>query len=152
MSKENHPMYSSEAPILYPSPEKEARILMRKADFDRLKRLLVNIRPEPKFLRTTYAICFGVAGTALFSIYPIHKIPQKSPWLLPIYICSMGFALLLAIILLCVDKNLTKSKTIDIKLIQEDMEEIEEGFKEEEHLKQMEFDELRELERQLKEI
>ena len=118
-------------PILYPSEEKETRMAIRREDWNRMKREANSIRPEPKFLRTAYAAFFGVAVTAVFTIISIYDIPQKSSWILPFYICSAVFSLALAIILFCVDKYNTKSKSTDIRLLRRDMQDIEDTFKEE---------------------
>lgn len=117
--------------VEYPAEEKEKRIAIRRVDWNRIKRLVRFIRPEPKFLRSAYSISFGVAVTAGVTIIPIYYIPQKSPWLLPMYICFALFALIFAIILLCVDKYYTTSKSKDLGLIHEDMQDIEDTFKRE---------------------
>ena len=117
--------------VEYPTEEKEKRIAIRRVDWNRIKKLVGFIRPEPKFLRTAYSISFGIAVTAGFSVIPIYYIPQKSPWLLPLYICFAVFALALAIILFCVDKYYTTSKSKDLGLIHEDMQDIEDTFKRE---------------------
>lgn len=124
-------LYTSEVPVLYPSPEKEARMFIRRADWSRVKRALENIRPEAKFMRTAYSICGGISITAGFSIYSAYKIPEKSPWLVPTYAITTIAAFALAIILFFVDRHVTKSSTGDIKLILKDMQEIEDTFKKE---------------------
>ena len=117
--------------VLYPSEEKETRMAIRRVDWNRIKRLVDNIRPEPKFLRMTYSLFIGAAITAGATIIPIRYVSQIPPWFLLIYIFFAGFAFALGIILLLVDIFNTTSKSTDLKSLREDMQEIEDTFKRE---------------------
>jgi len=115
----------------YPPEEKETRLAIRRVDWNRTKRLLDNIQPEPKFLRTAYSASFGAAITAGATIIPIRYVPQIPHWFLLLYIFFAGFALSLGIILILVDIYNTTSKSTDLKSLRIDMQEIEDTFKRE---------------------
>lgn len=121
----------SERPTVTEYPAEETRKAIRREDWNRIKRLVSNIRPEPKFLRTAYSAFFGAAITAGATIIPIHYVPQIPHWFLLIYIYFAGFALVLGIILLLVDIYNTSSKSTDLKSLRIDMQEIEDTFKRE---------------------
>lgn len=119
---------SMEETLVYPSLTAETRYPVRKADWDRLKCRLSNIQPEDKFLRTVYSASFGVAASTAIGFFALYWTETKPPWSdFAFGFCTI-FALVLAVILFLHDRKDTKSSTGDIKLILDDMEEIEAGF------------------------
>lgn len=120
---------SMEETLAYPSLAAETRYPVRKVDWNRLKRLLGQVRPEAKMIRIAYSVCFGIAGTAGFSIYPVEGKPS---WELFAHIFVSIAALAFAVILLLHDRQDTKSSTGDIKSILKDMQDIEDVFVQEE--------------------
>ena len=120
--------YKRQDPIEVPAQEKEARRAIRKADWNRIKRLVERIPSESDILRIIYSILFGVAGSVGLSIYPIYSNPQASSWLFPLYVCITVFSLLVAFVFCVLDRRIRKSKINYLQMIQKDMEEIESIF------------------------
>ncbi|MFH1722750.1 MAG: hypothetical protein ABH950_09130 [Candidatus Altiarchaeota archaeon] len=123
---------SMDETLVYPSLAAEKRYPVRKTDWDRLKRLLGQVRPEANFWRAACPLFAGIAVAAGSAAYSFSQTEGISPWVVSSYAACAIFAFILAVILFIRDKKDTESSSGDIKSIIKDIEEIEAGFEREE--------------------
>lgn len=125
--------------IEFPSGETEIRRLIRKGDWNRLKRNIDNIPPKIKGLKIASSVLFGFGGSSALSTLLVYFNPDVSPWLLSIYLCFSIFSIGIAFILLAVNKKLRKYKVDYVEaVIKRDMEDIEGSFEREQEAEEEE--------------
>ncbi len=118
--------------IEFPSGETEIRRLIRKGDWNRLKRNIDNIPSEVKGLQIASSVLFGFGGASALSFFLVCFSPDASPWLFSIFLCFTVFSIVIASILLAVNNRLREFKVDYIKaVIKKDMEDIEGSFERE---------------------
>jgi len=108
------------------SPLTERRMEIRWTDWYRLKRRLdLMSRPVPS-LSLWYSMSYGVATTSLFTLISFAAWGRElPPWGYPLYGCLLFFGVVFGTILLWFDRRIKSVKSLDIKDILEEMEEIE---------------------------
>lgn len=121
--------YTEEGTVTVPSGEGEAKLGIRRADWERIKRLISNIPPETNVHQIVYTILFSIAGAIAISLIPIHSNPNLSPWVFPLYALFAFFSFIVAVIFCILDKTRRGTKTNHIETIQKDMGEIEDTFR-----------------------
>ena len=110
-------------------PEKEERLGIRNADWNRIKRRISRIPPSYSYLRTWYSILFGVGGSAAVTIIPLKFTTNTPDWIIVLYVTTSIFSLLLSIFLVILEKKLNKDRKSYNKDIIEDIKEVEKHLK-----------------------
>jgi len=114
--------------ISVPAPDREGRLAVRRADWDRIKRSLANCTRKPSLLPVWYSILFGVSGSAGLTIVPLLVTKDLPAWVLPAYIIATLASGLMAWILVRLDKERETTSGSEIALIQSDMKDVESAF------------------------
>src|SRR5262249_43496843 len=81
-----------------------------------------------RYVSTWYSICFGVAGSAGFSIIPIGATKDLPAWVWPLYIMATVASGFLGIVLVWLDRRLNQQRRSQIADLDADMNEIERTF------------------------
>lgn len=105
--------------------EQDEMFTIRKCDWKRIKRLVNEIPKPSKFISITYSGLFGIAGSAFLTLLPLSNSSNLNSWIIPSYIITGGSSLLLAIILLFIEKILLKNESKAVKNINIEFDEIE---------------------------
>lgn len=114
--------------ISLPSNESRECWAIRKMDWARLKRgMLKQNNPFPRLV-IAYSVLFGFAGSFGVSIVPLYFSKDLPRWVLILYVVMTIAFLVLALILLVLDKKMNVHRASEFKEISTDMEEIEAGF------------------------
>lgn len=90
--------------------EQDEMSTIRKGDWTRIKRLVNNIPKPSKFISIIYSILFGISGSAFLTLFPLSSSLNLKNWIIPLYIIIAIASLVLAIILVVIEKNLGKMK------------------------------------------
>ncbi len=104
----------------------ERHMEIRCADWERIKRRLKQMsRPVPS-LQLWYSTLYGIALTALFTLisYAVFSV-QTPPWAMPLYGSILFFSVVSATILVWFNRKIKSGKSLDVKDILDEMEEIE---------------------------
>jgi len=113
--------------ILFPSPEQESRMAIRKSDWARIKRELSEIdKPVPK-LEVIYSVLFGFTGSSTISAFSFAG-EGKSPALTELFSLLGIFSFVAACLFVWVDHKIAPLKKSALTGIQQDMTEVESGF------------------------
>ena len=111
--------------IAVPAPATEDRVAIRRLDWARIRRNLMRCSEPQPTLAVWYSICFGVAGSAGFSIIPIGATKDLPPWVWPLYVCTTVASGFLGIVLVWLDRRLNQQRRSQIADLDADMGEIE---------------------------
>jgi hypothetical protein len=106
-------------------PASEGQFIMRKADWFRIERNLSNIDEPIPWLQIVYSLFFGIAISTGLSWVLILNDVNLPPYVSPLYVCVVGFSVILGLVCLYLDSKLSSSRKKDIKKILDDMGEIE---------------------------
>ena len=121
--------YTRTDSIAVPQSTTEQRFAIRKLDWDRVKRNMAKCKSDASTnLSGWYFTCFGIAASALLSIYPFSMATGISPWVIPAYWCAAGSFTIIGIVLLLLDWRLKREKRERLDELELDMKEIEQGF------------------------
>lgn len=114
--------------ILFPSRDREKRLPIRTADWERLKRCARQGASSPRrWLLMIASALYGVSATASLSI-PLARMASVPAWVSPLYVCVAVFSLLTAVVFTIVDcKNRADEKRW-AELLEQDMSDIESPF------------------------
>jgi hypothetical protein len=115
--------------IAVPAPTTEDRVAIRRLDWARIRRNLLRCNEPQPNLSVWYSICFGVAGSAGFSIIPIGAAKDLPVWVWPLYICVTVTSGFLGVVLVWLDRRLNQQRRSQITDLDADMDEIEQTFK-----------------------
>jgi len=121
--------YTEKADIAVPSRIGEAKLAIRRADWERIKKSINNIPSETNIHQIVYTILFSIAGAIAASLIPIHGNSKLAPWVFPLYGLFAVFSFVVAVIFCILGKAWRSTKTDYIKSIQEDMDGIEDTFR-----------------------
>src|SRR5437870_5803539 len=91
--------------IAVPTPTTEARLAIRRSDWNRIRRNVLRFKEPQLNLPVWYSICFGFAASSLVSIAPIAVTKDLPTWVLPSYVFATFFSLILGIILARLNKH-----------------------------------------------
>lgn len=127
-AEQNILKYNQEETITFPSKEGEAKLAIRRADWNRIKRLISNIPPITNIYQIVYSILFSIAGAVAISLHPIYTNPDAAAWIFPLYMWLAIFAFVVAVIFCILGKTMHRTRTNYIQNIQEDIDEIEQTF------------------------
>jgi hypothetical protein len=120
--------WTQSTPIAVPAPLTEERVAIRRLDWSRIRRNLMRCsEPQPN-LSVWYSICFGIAGSAGFSIIPIGATKDLPAWVWPLYICTTVASDFLGVVLVWLDNRLNRQRRSQIADLDADMDEIERTF------------------------
>jgi len=121
---------NAQVEVLMPSSGSEARIGIRRSDWQRIKTDVSRLdKPIPK-LEVIYAILFGIAGTSALSI-PIAYSEKNPPnWLLSFYVDAFIVSLAIGIALVVIGTWVRKMKKQQVGDCVSNMQTIEDQFKE----------------------
>jgi hypothetical protein len=111
-----------------PAPATEARVAIRRLDWARIRRNLLRCNEPQPSLSVWYSICFGIAGSAGFSIIPIGATKDLPAWVWPLYICVTVATGALGVLLVWLDRRLNQQRRSQIADLDADMDEIERTF------------------------
>ncbi len=125
---QDHVKSTREVQVDFPSSDSEKRMAIRRSDWERLRRRIRRVAGPPSRLAIVYAILFGVAATALFSIYPMTLSQGVPTWVIPTYVCAFVFTFLFAWIFVWLDRKAQARSVSDISDVMQDMEDIEGAF------------------------
>jgi len=114
--------------IAVPTPMTEARIAIRRLDWSRIRRNVSRLGEPQLNLPVWYSIFFGFAASSLVSIAPIAVTKDLPVWVLPAYVSTTFFSLILGIALAWVHKRMNQSRQSDIENLDTDMDAIERTF------------------------
>jgi hypothetical protein len=124
----DHITWNPKAEIAVPAPEREKRLAIRQVDWDRLRRSVANQQSSRPSLSIAYSILFGVGGSSGFSIIPLAYTEKLGAWVIPTYVLVTVFSVLVAFILMWLEKRMNKNATTQSADLARDMEEIEKMF------------------------
>ena len=108
--------------------ESDDMFTIRKCDWKRVKRLVNNISKPSKFISIIYSILFGISGSAFLTLIPLNNSQNIESWVIPLYLIIAIASLLLAIILLIIEKKILKDETKTVNEINKEFVEIESLF------------------------
>lgn len=112
-------------------PSETENMLVRKKDWDRIKRRLRESSQPIGWVSKIYSALISAGLAALLSIYPLHQsVTSTDPWVIPLYLIFGIFALFVGIILVLVDRHVNSNITSDADSIVQDMEDVEKEFPE----------------------
>ena len=114
--------------IAVPAPATEARVAIRRLDWARIRRNLLRCNTPQPTLSVWYAIFFGFSASSFLSIAPIAVTKDLPAWVLPAYILTAFFSLVLGIVLVWLDRRLNQQRRSQIADLDADMDEIERTF------------------------
>ena len=114
--------------VSVPSPDSERRMEIRCADWERIKSAIYEVSHPISWLSRASSIFFGISGTAGLSIIPLTSSQGLPPWVIPTYICSLVFTLILGVVFLVLDRQGRARRKSDLLKIKKDMESIESGL------------------------
>jgi hypothetical protein len=114
--------------IAVPAPATETRVAIRRLDWARIRRNLLRCTEPQSTLSVWYSICFGIAGSAGFSIIPIGATKDLPAWVWPLYICVTVASGFLGLVLVWLDRRLNQHRRSQIADLAADMDEIERTF------------------------
>lgn len=97
--------------------------VIRKHDWNRIKRILINVKKPSNLISNSYSILFGIATTCFFSLLTLNE--SNSMWVKPIFITVGSFSAFLGLILLIIDRKIWKKLDNDSSEALIEMEEIE---------------------------
>jgi hypothetical protein len=120
--------WNQSTPIAVPTPTTEARVAIRRLDWSRIRRNLLRCNEPQLSLSVWYSIWFGFSASSSLSIAPIAVTKDLPVWVLPAYILTTLFSLLLGIVLVWLDKRLNRQRRSQIIDLDTDMDEIERTF------------------------
>jgi hypothetical protein len=120
--------YNLTTQIAVPAPTAEDRVAIRRLDWSRIRRNLMRCREPQPTLSVWYSICFGVAGSAGFSIIPIGATKDLPPWVWPLYVSTTVASGFLGVVLVWLDRRLNQQRRSQIADLDADMDEIERTF------------------------
>lgn len=107
----------------------ERKYAIRHADWKRLKTNISNLsQSNPNKCSVWYSILFGVSGSFGVSIIPVLYHASLPSWVAPLYGCISFFSLIMAIILLKLEKGQKTSNESSLSSIMQDIREIEKPF------------------------
>jgi len=120
--------YTREEVISISTPDRERRMGVRCADWERIKSRISKVsRPIP-WLSVAYSVLLGVFATSGLTIVTLTSTQGLSSWVVPVYACVCVSSLLLAIVLIILDRNIANKGKSDMLDIKSDMESIEKMF------------------------
>ena len=105
--------------------EKDEMFTIRKCDWKRIKRLVNNIPKPSQSLSITYSILFGIGGTTLLTLIPLKNLSDLDGWVIPLYTIVTISSVLMAIILLLIEKKVLKEENKSVKDINVEFSEID---------------------------
>jgi hypothetical protein len=120
--------WSQSTPIAVPTPLTEGRVAIRRLDWARIRRDLKRCSEPQPTLSVWYSICFGVAGSAGFSIIPIGATKDLPVWVWPLYIIATVASGFLGIVLVWLDRRLNQQRQSQIAGLEAEMDQIERTF------------------------
>lgn len=120
--------FTREQQVSLPSPDSERLMAIRCTDWERLKRGISQVSHPISWLSTASSICFGIAGTAGFSIIPLTSLQGLSPWVIPGYVCSFVATLILGVVFLVLHRHSYAERASHLSNIETDMESMESGL------------------------
>ena len=110
-------------------PQSEERLAVRVPDWNRIKRLLEATKLTPPAEVIWYSICFGVAGSALFSTIAIFCATNPPAWMLPTHIAILIGTALLGLILYFHERSRRRQSNSRIDEIRQDIQEVESSLR-----------------------
>ena len=114
--------------IFLPSARSEAFMAIRRTDWERLKRRISGVTNPQSRLSILYSILFGVAATALFSVYPMLGAQGLPTWVLPSYVCVGLLLFVFAAVLVWIDRQNRARMQSELSDVMQDLTEIEGSF------------------------
>ena len=105
-----------------PDPS-EARLVIRRADWQRIRAALNGISSARPNLGVWYALSFGVAGATGVSILPVAAARDLPAWVTPMYVCVALSSAIIAGVLLWLER--TVGGAIRSRLMEVDLEMTE---------------------------
>lgn len=109
-------------------PVDSIHMIIRKQDWDRLKRELRSAKPHRDWLSRLWPSLFGVGVTLAFSIIPLSNGTSLPTWVLPVYCMASAGFLICAAVFYFVDRSSRSRRAACLNSIIEDMAEIEKEF------------------------
>lgn len=122
--QERYLLYESKERIAVPVAGQEARMAVRNADWDRLRRQVERIRPPNNALTIWYSLAFGFAGSATLGIIPLMLVSDMPAWVMPTYIISSVASTLLGCLLVWVGKTQVRQADSDLEELKAEMDEV----------------------------
>lgn len=122
--------YTRSDTIALPQSDAEKRFAIRMSDWQRLGRYVSSCKqnPEPS-LAGWYFLFFGISGSAILTIIPLGSATGLPAWVVPAYVCVAVATLVLALALVTISKWLRQQRNGRLDELQEEMSEIEAGFR-----------------------
>jgi hypothetical protein len=114
--------------IAVPTPTTEARLAIRRSDWNRIRRNVLRLKEPQLNLPVWYSIFFGFAASSLVSIAPIAVTKDLPAWVLPSYVFATLFSLILGTILARLNKHLNQQRQSEVENLDADMDEIQRAF------------------------
>ncbi|MDP3698796.1 MAG: hypothetical protein Q8R47_04360 [Nanoarchaeota archaeon] len=107
------------------APINDSGLLMKKSDWNKIKRSIEKI-PEPsKFLSNIYSMFFGASLSGFLTIISLIGNKNLSAWIFPSLIIGSIAALIMGFIILKVDQSRGHERNASVKELKTEMEEIE---------------------------
>lgn len=123
--QDEQPKFTIAGQLKLPTPEKEMRYGIRKADWERLRRKCKNLKSQPGWLQSIGSACIGLAVSAALTI-PTILLTEKIPaWIIPSYAAATLAGFAVGICLLLLDYKVMKQLKQDAKELELDMQEVE---------------------------
>ncbi|MDO9034885.1 MAG: hypothetical protein Q7U51_06755 [Methanoregula sp.] len=120
--------YSMESSVAMPNPESEQRFGIRVVDWKRIRRDAVQFTEPPSTMSRISDACFSVSVTAIFTFIGLLGQQNLSSWILPTIVVAAILFFLFGALLLYFHNKEIEGKKRNVKIFQNDMDEIEKMF------------------------
>jgi hypothetical protein len=115
--------------IVFPSPDRERRLLIRTADWKRIKDCASEAAGSSRgWLLMVASALYGIGATAGLSMIPLAGVREVAPWIMPLYACIAFFSLLTAVVFTAVDCRSRSQEKRWAERLKQDMLDIESLF------------------------
>ena len=111
--------------ITVPSGDSESCMAIRRYDWERISRRLLQLKDSDSKLPIVYSILFGVAVSSGVTIIPLTSSEGLPSWITPFYMCLFIFSLICAGVFVVVDKKIKTDGESNVQDILNDMELVE---------------------------
>lgn len=129
--------------IVYP-PVEQGVYPISESEWNRIKRMLENVKTPSKVYSVLSSLFFGVCISAFFSYLALKTAMSIEPWLIPTTIAVLISSLILGFVFLQVDIKQRKSVEGSVSMVLDEIKYIEKNYQREqrEQRKQMESEKM----------
>lgn len=103
----------------------EDQMGMKKRDWERIKKMILEIPHPSNKIAVVYSIFFGIVISTGVSIIPLTSISNLASWIIPTYVAVTVSAFIIGLILVGVEIYIKKKEKTCTDAIKAEMKEVE---------------------------